>query len=236
MSLLLALVLAAAPDYPKQQGVVNDFAGILDPEARAKVGERLSGLLAAKNFVLILVTVKSLDERPIEEYTVGLANAWKIGEKGKNNGIVLLVAPHEHKVRIENGYGTETTLTDIESKLLIEEKMVPLFKEGKLAQGVLAGADALVERLGGTAPVPARAPPGGGGTTTGVLVFVIILIVIICILMSFEGGRWFLMAILDSATSSSSSSSGSSSSSDSDSGDSGSSGGSFGGGGASGSW
>src|SRR5579871_3408406 len=104
MSLLLALVLAAAPDYPKQQGVVNDFAGILDPEARAKVGERLSGLLAAKNFVLILVTVKSLDERPIEEYTVGLANAWKIGEKGKNNGIVLLVAQDRKSTRLNSSH------------------------------------------------------------------------------------------------------------------------------------
>jgi uncharacterized protein len=116
VTILLALVLAAPIQYPRKEGVVNDYAGILDPASRSKIEQSLRGLQAAKNFVMVLVTVKSLDGQSIEEYGVGLANAWKIGEKGKNNGIVFLIAPHEHKVRIENGYGTEGTLTDIESK------------------------------------------------------------------------------------------------------------------------
>lgn len=235
MILLLALVLAAPIQYPRKEGVVNDYAGILDPASKSKVEQSLKGLQAAKNFTMVLVTVKSLDGQSIEQYAVGLANAWKIGEKGKNNGIVFLIAPHEHQIRIENGYGTETTLTDIESKLLMEEKVIPLFKEGKLAQGVLAGTDALVAKLGGTAPVAARAPPSGI-SGQHILIGAVVLIVILIILMSFEGGRFFLMAILEAATSSNSSSGGSSSSSSSDDDDSSSGGGSFGGGGATSSW
>ncbi len=235
MTILLALILAAPIQYPRKEGVVNDYAGILDPASRSKIEQSLRGLQAAKNFVMVLVTVKSLDGQSIEEYGVGLANAWKIGEKGKNNGIVFLIAPHEHKVRIENGYGTEGTLTDIESKLLMEETVVPLFKEGKLSQGILAGTDAIVAKLGGTAPLPARAPPAGIPTKE-IIIGVVVLIVILIILMSFEGSRFFLMALLDAATSSNSSSGSSSSSSSSDDSDSSSGGGSFGGGGATSSW
>src|SRR5579871_4308468 len=214
MNLAFALLLLAGPDYPQQKGLVNDFAGILSAEAKSKIEGDLRGLQAAKKFVLVLVTVKSLEGQSVEQYTVGLANAWKIGEKGKNNGVVFLVAPHEHRARIENGYGAEETLTDIQSKLILEEKVIPLFKEGKMSQGVEAGTEPLVGVLGGTAPLPARAPPSGwmGLSTTAIIVIVVIVLIILILILSTETGRDFVSFALDSSLNSSSSSSSSSSS------------------------
>ena len=233
MKLALALLLLAGPEYPQQKGLVNDFAGILSPEMKTKIEADLRGLQAAKKFVLVLVTVKSLEGQSVEQYTVGLANAWKIGEKGKNNGVVFLVAPHEHHARIENGYGAEETLTDIDSKFILEDKVIPLFKNGKLSQGIEAGTEALVGVLGGTAPLPARAPPAGL-PTGAIIVIVIFVILVLIIVFSTEAGRSFVAFAIDTSLSSSSSSGSSSSSDDDDSSSSG--GGSFGGGGASSSW
>ena len=237
MKLALALLLWAGPEYPKQKGLVNDFAGIFTAEETAAMDQDLRGLKAAKNFVLVLVTVHSLEGQSVEQYTVGLANTWKIGEKGKNNGVVFLVAPAEHKARIENGYGAEETLTDIESKFILEEKVIPLFKEKKMAEGILSGTLALIEKLGGTAPVPARAPPTYFGLSMGAIIIIgVIILVVVAILLSTEAGRDFIVLALEASTSSSSSSGSSSSSSSDDDSSSSSGGGSFGGGGASSSW
>ena len=239
MKLALALLLWAGPEYPKQKGLVNDFAGIFTAEETAAMDQDLRGLKEAKNFVLVLVTVPSLEGQSVEQYTVGLANTWKIGEKGKNNGVVFLVAPAEHKARIENGYGAEETLTDIESKFILEEKVIPLFKEKKMAEGILSGTLALIEKLGGTAPVPARAPPPPTyfGLSMGAIIIIgVIILVVVVILLSTEAGRDFIVLALEASTSSSSSSGSSSSSSSDDDSSSSSGGGSFGGGGASSSW
>lgn len=234
MKTLLIVLALAGPDYPKQTGIVNDFAGILDPGAKTKLEGSLQGLQRAKNFVLVLVTVKSLEGQAIEQYTVGLANAWKIGEKGKNNGIVFLVAPAEKGVRIENGYGAEGTLTDIESKFLMEEKVIPLFKEGKLAAGIEAGTNALIAKLGGGIQEAARPPPPQ--LSAGTITLIVVIVIIVIILMCFPGGRDFLCLIIDIAASSSGGSSSSGGKSSKSSSDSSSGGGSFGGGGASSKW
>src|SRR6185295_8685552 len=151
MNLAIAIVLCLGIEYPKQAGLVNDFAGVLDVPTKARITATLEGLEKSKNFVLVVVTVKSLEGRSAEDYTVGLANAWGIGQKGKNNGVVFLVAPGDRALRVENGYGAEGTLTDIESKLLMEERVVPAFKEGRIAEGIVAGTEALAAKLGGGA-------------------------------------------------------------------------------------
>lgn len=234
MSLLLTLLLLGGPEYPKQTGLVNDFAGVLSSSVKTKLEESLAGLQKAKSFVLVVVTVPSLGGQSVEQYTVGLANKWAIGEKGKNNGIVFLIATGDKAVRIENGYGAEGTLTDIESKFLIEEKVIPLFKEGKMAEGITAGTDALVAKLGGGGPIDARGPPAAEKTNTGTVVLVIVVIIVVAILMCFEGGRDFLMIVLNIALQSGGS--GSSGSSKNGGSSSSSGGGKFGGGGASSKW
>lgn len=232
MNLLVALVIVlTGPEYPKQTGLVNDFAGVLSQEARTKLQADLEGLQKAKSFVMVVVTVTSLENQSIEQYTVGLANAWAIGQKGKNNGVVFLIAPKEKALRIENGYGAEGTLTDIESKLIAEESIIPLFKEGKLAQGIEAGTAALVAKLGGAVQEAARPPPPKN--QTGMVVLIAFIVVLVIILMCFPGGREFLWVILNIALQSGGSSG---SKKSSGGGGSSSSGGSFGGGGASSKW
>ena len=233
MNLVFALLLLAGPEYPKQTGLVNDFAGVLSAPVKSKLDDSLAGLQKAKSFVVVVVTVPSLEGQSIEQYTVGLANKWAIGEKGKNNGIVFLIAPSEKAVRIENGYGAEGTLTDIESKFIMEEKVIPLFKEGKMAEGIAAGTDALVAKLGGGGPIDARGPPPAERTNAGTVVLVVVVIIVVVILMCFEGGREFLWVILNIALQSGGGGGGSKKGS---SGGGSSGGGKFGGGGASSKW
>jgi uncharacterized protein len=218
----------AVGDYPKQTGLVNDFAGILDPAGKARLTSALEGLEKTKNFVLVVVTVKSLDGRPVEDYTVGLANAWGIGQKGKNNGVVFLVSTGDRALRVENGYGAEGTLTDIESKLLMEEKVVPLLKEGRISDGVVVGTEALAAKLGGGA-VSADAVKKKEPKIPVSLIIAIIVVVLI--LMCFPAGREFLWVVLQVAVSSSDKGGGGNSK-----GSSGSGGGKFGGGGATSKW
>lgn len=231
MNFVFAVLLLAGPEYPKQTGLVNDFAGVLSVSVKSKLEDSLSVLQKSKNFVLVVVTVPSLEGQSIEQYTVGLANKWAIGEKGKNNGIVFLIAPGEKSVRIENGYGAEGTLTDIESKFIMEEKVIPLFKEGKMAEGIAAGTDALVVKLGGGGSIDARGPPAPEKTNAGTVVLVIVVIIVVVILMCFEGGREFLWVILNIALQS-----GGGGGSKKGSGGGSSGGGKFGGGGASSKW
>lgn len=235
MMLLAAVLLAlAAQEIPAQKGLVNDFAGVLDADSRDKVQRTCEGVLQGKKFALVVVTVKSLGGSSVEEFTVRLGNKWGIGQKKANNGVVFLLAMAEHKIRIENGYGVEAHLTDIESKQIIERIIVPRMKEGKTGEAVSAGAEALAARLGG-AEIPAGLevkPPEIN--VLMIVVIVIAIIVVLCILSAVFAGNpvaW-VAAIAEASSSSSSSSSGSSSSSS----NSGSGGGSFGGGGASGDW
>lgn len=233
-TLLLAVLLAlsAAQDYPTQKGLVNDFAGVLDGDSKAKVQDLCDGLLRSKKFVLVVVTVPSLQDKSVEEFTVGLANRWKIGEKKKDNGVVFLIAPTDRKLRIENGYGVEGHLTDLESSHIIEQIILPRMKEGKTAEGILCGTQALAAKLGG-GEIPAGLEVKKAEFNVLLIVVIVVgVIIVLCILSAVMAGSpvaW-IAAIADS----SSSSRGSSSSSDNSS--SGSGGGSFGGGGSSGSW
>jgi len=228
MSLTIALVLSLTlGDYPKQSGLLNDFAGVLDAPSKARITTVLEGLERSKNFILVVVTVKSLEGRPVEDYAVGLANAWGIGQKGKNNGVVFLVAPGDRALRVENGYGAEGTLTDIESKLLMEEAVVPKLKDGRISEGIVAGTEALAAKLGGggisSQPAKQETPKIPGW-------LIVVIIVVVLLLMCHPLGREFLWIVLQAAASSSGKSGGSSK------GGSGSGGGKFGGGGATSKW
>ena len=114
----------------------------------------------------MVVTVKSLQGEPIEDYGYQLGRHWGLGQKGKDNGALLIVAAEERKVRIEVGYGLEGELTDARSRTIIEGEILPRFREGDFAAGIKAGVAAIIQTLGGSynpALPPARvqdqAPP-----------------------------------------------------------------------------
>jgi len=138
-------------NFPPLSGRVVDETGTLTPATQ----ERLTALLAEEEQKtgdqLVVAVVKSLQGDTIEDYSYQLGRFWGIGQKGKNNGAILLVAPNEHKVRIEVGYGLEGTLTDAQSRVIIERAILPAFRRGDVNAGVLAGTAAILDVLGGVA-------------------------------------------------------------------------------------
>jgi len=164
--LLLPLVVQAAPQFPALSGRVVDEAGLLSPQAQNRLTQLLAGHEQAAGNQVVVVTVKSLQGYPIEDYGYQLGRHWGIGQKQTNNGVLLIVAPNEHKVRIEVGYGLEGVLTDALSHQIIQNVILPAFKAGKYEQGIVAGTQAIVDVLGGQyqpPPEPKRRAPQQGG-------------------------------------------------------------------------
>src|SRR5215469_7299936 len=122
--------LAAGPDFPQLTGRVVDQAGILAPSTRDGLTEMLAQFEQATGQQVVVVTLRSLQGFPIEDFGYQLGRRWGIGQKGKNTGALLIVAPNERKVRIEVGYGLEGTLTDAGSRIIIEREILPNCRNG----------------------------------------------------------------------------------------------------------
>src|ERR1700691_5610035 len=125
--------LALAFDFPVLSGRVVDQAGVMTAESRSDLEGKLKDLEDKSGIQLVVATVKSLQGGDIETYANELFRFWKLGQAQKNNGVLLLVAPTEHKVRIEVGYGLEGTLTDALSSVLISSAVIPEFKTGNFS-------------------------------------------------------------------------------------------------------
>jgi uncharacterized protein len=137
----------AAPTFPPLSGRVVDQAHVLPAPVAADLDAKLAALQAKTSRQLVVVTVPSLQGYDIADYGYQLGRAWGLGQKGLNNGALLIVAPTEHKVRIEVGYGLEGVVTDALSSVILQTRVLPKFKAGDMAGGVIAGADALIEQL-----------------------------------------------------------------------------------------
>ena len=168
----------AAPSFPPLTGRVVDDAGILSQAAQDKLTALLAEHEKQTGNQVVVATVKSLQGYDIQDYGVQLGRAWRIGQLGKNNGVVIVVAPNEHKVGIETGYGMEGDLTDAQSKLIIENAMLPFFKKGDYDSGVLAGTVQVLQALGGkpTGVESIRQPERQSGGHGGIPIFIIIII------------------------------------------------------------
>lgn len=138
---------AADPTFPPLTGRVVDAAHVLTPEVVSDLTQRSAAIEGQSGRQLVVATVPSLGGLEIEDYGYKLGRAWGIGEKGKNNGLILLVAPNERKVRIEVGYGLEGDVTDALSSVVINQKILPRFRAGDIPGGVQAGGDALADLL-----------------------------------------------------------------------------------------
>jgi uncharacterized protein len=151
LGLWLAVAHAAEPQFPALSGRVVDAAGILSPATQARIAQMLALDEQASGRQIVVATIKSLQGITIEDYGVGLGRAWGIGQKERNNGAVLIVAPNERKVRIEVGYGLEERLTDAVSRTIIERDMLPSFRRGDYESGVLDGTLGILQALGSPA-------------------------------------------------------------------------------------
>jgi len=142
-------VLAAAPDFPALTGRVVDEAGILSAQAESELVAQLAAHEQTTSNQIVVVTLKSLRGYEISDYGYQLGRHWGIGQKGRNNGVLLIIAPNERKVRIEVGYGLEGALTDAESRVIIERVIKPPFQQGDYEQGIRGGVNAIFAALGG---------------------------------------------------------------------------------------
>jgi len=185
---MATVAFAADLKFPALSGRVVDDAHILSPATAQKLDGELAGLEARTGHQVVVATVPDLQGREIEDYGYQLGRTWAIGRKGVNDGAILLVAPKERKVRIEVGYGLEPVLTDALTSLILQRKVLPQFKQGRMEQGVVDGAEALIAQVGlpddqAKANVaqaeaqPAVHADGGGGVRPHIPVFLIILVV-----------------------------------------------------------
>ena len=147
VALLCADPAVLAVNFPALTGRVVDQAHIIRPETRSTIETKLADLEGKSGIQLAVASVPSLEGEEIEPYANELFRAWKLGEKTKNNGVLLLVAPKERKVRIEVGYGLEGTLTDALSKVIIANAIAPNFKAGDFDRGVSRGVDDIITVL-----------------------------------------------------------------------------------------
>ena len=141
---------AAAADlsFPPLTGRVVDEAGILSDDARTRLTAMSQALEDKTKNQLVVVTLTSIQGQTIEQYGYQLGRHWGIGQKKTNNGALLIIVPSTHDVRIEVGYGLEGTLTDAQSKLIIENVMIPDFRRGDYDAGTLAGAASILQVFG----------------------------------------------------------------------------------------
>lgn len=247
---VLSAAAVAALTFPALSGRVVDDAGVLDAATRAELTQTLAALETKSSDQLVVVTLKSLQGTSIEDFGYQFGRSWAIGQKGKNNGILLIVVPSEHRVRIEVGYGLEAIVTDATARLIIENSIVPRFKAGDFPGGIKRGVEDIVQLLTGgdtsewqqraIGTSPGNAPPsgktnsdsssdGGNGWSTTAVVLGIVLLLIFCALISGLICQILFQIILSGIFSGGSSSGGGG-------GGFSGGGGSFGGGGASGSW
>lgn len=205
----IATAALADPKFPDHGGKrVVDQANILTPATEQDLELRLKGLEDTTTDQMLVVTVDSLQGYEIEEYGYKLGRHWGVGQSGKvkastgetykDNGLILLVAPNDRKVRIEVGYGLEPVMTDAMSSMIIQGDILPKFKAGDYNGGVAAGADAIIQQLSidrGVAIQKAQAAANvqpkqrEGGLPIGVIIFIII----IFILFSRGWLPWFLL-------------------------------------------
>jgi uncharacterized protein len=248
-----SFALAADPTYPALTGRIVDGANLIAPEARQRIEAKLKAHEDKTSDQLVVATVPSLQDGTIEDFANGLFRFWKLGEAKTNNGVLLLVAPNERKVRIEVGYGLEGALTDALSKVIITTAVAPKFKTGDFTAGIEGGVDAILSILAGDAEEwQRRASVRSDDTSVVEIIAIIFVMLMIFILIAafmneFRGnggarrhrlrnGRWVTLPQSSGWSTGSSSGGGSWSSGSSSGGGFSGGGGSSGGGGASGDW
>ena len=237
--LAAGVAISAEPEFPTLTGRVVDTADTLSPSVREALTQMLARQQAMTGQQIVVVTLKSLQGYTIEEYGYQLGRHWGIGQEGQNNGALLIVAPNERKVRIEVGYGLEDRLTDATSRIIIDQQMLPHFRQGDYSTGVLEGTAAILRALGGSQAAPgitsSRYQPGG--VLQHALVFIVFLFPVSMVIFLLSVSRRQKQRYVSPGGDSGSSGGGYSSGGGSSGGESFSGGGGdFGGGGASDSW
>lgn len=181
-AIALSAIAAQALTFPQLTGRVVDEAGIIDATTRQSISDKLAAVEAKSGDQIVVVTLKSLQNTSIEDYGYQLGRQWGIGQKGKNNGALLIVAPNERKVRIEVGYGLEGALTDAVTRLIIQNAIFPRFRTGDFQGGITRGVDDIIQVVSGDAEEfkrraaqrPDAVPQGIDAATVIMVIFILV--------------------------------------------------------------
>lgn len=170
--LLCGALAFAAPQFPVLTGRVVDDAHILSETTVQSLDQMLADYERGTSNQVVVVTIPSLGGDAIEDYGYQLGRFWQIGQKEKNNGTLLIIAPNERKVRIEVGYGLEPVLTDAASSEIVNGIILAAFRSGNMEQGIIDGTQAILSVLGGKGIPVVQQPDGQLSGVDALLLFV----------------------------------------------------------------
>jgi uncharacterized protein len=178
---LLPSVARALP-VPPLTAHINDYAHMISEPVAGELERELAGLEKTDSTQIVVLTIPGLEGENIEEFSIKVAEAWKIGSKGVDNGVILLIAKDDRKVRIEVGRGLEGKLTDLVSGRIIRNSIIPRFKAGDFDGGVRAGVGAIVEAARGEYKAEGRKP--GRGHRGAMPVFTLLIFLFIALVFA----------------------------------------------------
>jgi uncharacterized protein len=172
LSVVFLGLLPGLPPYaqvavPPLKARVTDLTGTLRPEERTSLEQRLAAFESKKGSQAAVLLVPTTQPETIEQYAIRVAEEWKLGRKGVDDGVLLLVAMKDRAVRIEVGYGLEGALPDATAKRIVEEYIVPRFRQGDFSGGISTGVDRILKVVEGEPLPPPKARPGRDSTPVG---------------------------------------------------------------------
>ena len=176
LSAALFLMLATAAlalDVPAFKGRVNDYGDMISAGTEQQLEAALAELEKTDSTQVAILTIPSLEGDSLEEFSIRVADAWKVGQKKADNGVILLVSKGDHKIRIEVGYGLEGVLTDVLSGQIIDQAISPSFKNGDFDQGFALGVTAITQAVRGEFKAAQQRPRQR--SRGGVLPFIILI-------------------------------------------------------------
>ncbi|MBN2657871.1 MAG: TPM domain-containing protein [Spirochaetales bacterium] len=179
---LMALLPVSGQTIPELKGYVNDYAGVISSSEERDITSMLSSLEKSTSAQIAVLTVKNLQGYDLESFSIKTADQWKLGRKDRDNGILILLAMEEKKVRIEVGYGLEGTMTDAKSGYIIRNIIIPDFQKGNFGKGISKGVEAVSSVIGGTLDISdkdiaesqSRTRSSSSGGFINVVIFLII--------------------------------------------------------------
>ncbi|HZC68645.1 MAG TPA: TPM domain-containing protein [Nitrospirales bacterium] len=181
---------AAALNVPPLTGRIVDAAHLLPADVAASLSAELASHEQRTGNQVALLTLPSLEGEPLEEFSHRVATTWQLGQKGTDNGVLVLVVPGDRKVRIEVGYGLEGTLTDAKASRIIREEMTPRFRSGDFAGGIAAGVKAVLGTIEGTYTPPERKAVPAGNATENALGILFLAVVVGILTAAIVGHHW----------------------------------------------
>ena len=164
------------PAKPNPPSLVNDYANVLNGEEKNSLERKLVTYFDSTSTQIVIVTENSLEDDDLTDYCQRLATAWGIGEKGKNNGLLIYVSIKDHKVRIHLGYGMEATITDALSNEIRHNQLGPNFKQGKYFAGLDEATTIIMRAASGEFVNDLVKKKPGGGFSKFILFFIIIIV------------------------------------------------------------